>query len=135
MKTRPSPRSLSPDRRRAFTLIEVLTVIAIIGVLAGIVIQVVGHAKERACQARCAANMRQWVLAAGLYAGDHRGALPFTKYTASTEGEVYITLAPWLDVKPVGNGHNAFAWLKENMTCRPQAKKGGIAGCTDSTPT
>jgi prepilin-type N-terminal cleavage/methylation domain-containing protein/prepilin-type processing-associated H-X9-DG protein len=50
---------------RAFTLIELLTVLAIIGLLAAILIPVIGTAREGARGALCASNIRQ--LLAGIY--------------------------------------------------------------------
>lgn len=64
-------------RSRAFTLVELLTVIAIIGVLAGILIPVVRHAREQSRQAACTANIRQYGVAASLYAQEHKGRLPY----------------------------------------------------------
>jgi prepilin-type N-terminal cleavage/methylation domain-containing protein/prepilin-type processing-associated H-X9-DG protein len=46
-------------RRLAFTLIELLTVIAIIGILAAIIVPTVSKVKKTATKARCASNVRQ----------------------------------------------------------------------------
>lgn len=65
-----------PKRRRAFTLIELLTVIAIIGILAAILIPVVGAVRARARQSVCASNLRQIGSAMLLFAGDNQQRLP-----------------------------------------------------------
>ncbi len=58
-------------RRNAFTLIELLTVIAIIGILAAILIPVVSAVRESARSSVCQSNLRQWHTAMLLYAADN----------------------------------------------------------------
>lgn len=68
---------ISPvGRAKAFTLIELLTVIAIIGILAAILIPVVGSVRERARGAVCQTNLRNFGMALFLYAEDNQGRLP-----------------------------------------------------------
>lgn len=55
---------------RAFTLVELLTVIAIVGILAAIIIPVVGNVRQKARGAQCMANLRSLHTAASLYAAD-----------------------------------------------------------------
>jgi prepilin-type N-terminal cleavage/methylation domain-containing protein/prepilin-type processing-associated H-X9-DG protein len=62
--------------RHAFTLIELLTVIAIIGILAAIIIPVTASVRESAKTAKCGASQRQIALAVILYAGANRDFLP-----------------------------------------------------------
>jgi prepilin-type N-terminal cleavage/methylation domain-containing protein/prepilin-type processing-associated H-X9-DG protein len=72
-------RSVPPQGReaiRAFTLIELLTVIAIVGVLAALVIVSVGRARLKAADANCQSNLRQLATAYLLYVGDNAGTTP-----------------------------------------------------------
>lgn len=59
-----------------FTLIEVLVVVAIVGILASIMIPGISSVRETAQKSKSVAQMRQIVSATLLYAGDHDGALP-----------------------------------------------------------
>ncbi|MBI4624494.1 MAG: prepilin-type N-terminal cleavage/methylation domain-containing protein [Verrucomicrobia bacterium] len=63
-------------RAAAFTLIELLTVIAIIGILAAIVIPTVGTVREKAQRAVDANNLREIVKATQIYAGENGDRLP-----------------------------------------------------------
>jgi prepilin-type N-terminal cleavage/methylation domain-containing protein len=62
--------------RRAFTLIELLTVIAIVGVLAGILVPVLGTVRRTARQAVSTSNLRQLATATLTYIADQRGFFP-----------------------------------------------------------
>lgn len=62
--------------RLAFTLLELLIVIALIAILCGFLTPAVQKAYASAQEKTCAANLRSWGVAFLLYAGDHEGYLP-----------------------------------------------------------
>ena len=61
---------------RAFTLVELLVVIGILGVLAGILLPVLASSKGKARQAQCQSHLRQIGLGLILYQGDNDDAFP-----------------------------------------------------------
>jgi prepilin-type N-terminal cleavage/methylation domain-containing protein len=67
------------SRLHAFTLIELLTVIAIIGILAAIIIPTVGKVRETARVAESISNMRQIATALTTYAADNKGLIPASR--------------------------------------------------------
>jgi len=62
--------------RLAFTLIELLVVISVIALLMGILVPVLGRAKEKARRIACMGNIRQFIIGIQVYAGDHEEYLP-----------------------------------------------------------
>jgi prepilin-type N-terminal cleavage/methylation domain-containing protein/prepilin-type processing-associated H-X9-DG protein len=74
-KYSPGPTVAPSCSRSAFTLIELLTVIAIIGILAAILIPVVGTVREAARASSCTSNLRQIGTAMQVYAMEN-GVLP-----------------------------------------------------------
>jgi prepilin-type N-terminal cleavage/methylation domain-containing protein/prepilin-type processing-associated H-X9-DG protein len=59
-----------------WTLVELLVVVSILAVLAGILFPVFARARERATRTACASNLRQMGLAMQLYVSDWDGMLP-----------------------------------------------------------
>lgn len=60
-----------PRQRRGFALMELLTVLALMAVLAGLLFPALSAARERARQATCTSNLRQIGLAARMYMDDY----------------------------------------------------------------
>ncbi|MHC4744312.1 MAG: type II secretion system protein [Planctomycetota bacterium] len=62
--------------RGGFTLVELLVVIAIIALLMGILMPVLGKAKERARRVVCMGNVRQFITGIQMYSDGHDDYLP-----------------------------------------------------------
>ena len=67
---------LTPSSRRAFTLIELLTVIAIIAVLAAILFPAISTVRSRAASTRSISNLTQFGTSYMAFAADNKGRLP-----------------------------------------------------------
>jgi len=98
---RPQPR---PTRAgQAFTLVELLVVIAVIALLAGLLLPALAGAKARAQAVICLGQMRQLGLAVRLYADDHGDEFPRSQHSAFAHGQLTWgrALAPQLGADPI----------------------------------
>jgi prepilin-type N-terminal cleavage/methylation domain-containing protein len=86
----------SAEWKTGFTLIELLVVIAIIGILAALLFSALSSAKQRTIRVKCANNLKQFGLAAIIYAGENRSILPFTSSTN-------WAFAPWTLARDVAD--------------------------------
>jgi prepilin-type N-terminal cleavage/methylation domain-containing protein/prepilin-type processing-associated H-X9-DG protein len=96
--------------RRAFTLVELLVVLAIIGVLIALLLPAVQSARESARRSSCANNLKQIGLALQSYHGVHRsfpaGYISDVDAMGNDVGPGWgwaAVLLPFLDEKPLFN--------------------------------
>ncbi len=79
-----------------FTLVELLVVIAVIGVLLSLLLPAVQSARAAARRTTCQNNLRQIGLSILQFADTHRGEFPLTAHAGEQKSWVY-TLAPYLE--------------------------------------
>ena len=78
----------------AFTLVELLTVIAIIGILAALLLPAVTASKKRALRVWCINNLNQIGVAAHTFANDHNGKFP-TAVSTNDGGSLEFIIASY----------------------------------------
>lgn len=76
--------------RSAFTLLEMLVVVAIVGVLAALILPAVNKGLVRANVAKSVGNLRQIGAAVGTYAGDNNGLIPGSRTNATVDPELSV---------------------------------------------
>lgn len=102
--------------KRAFTLIELLTVIAVIIILAAILFPVFAIVREKARQTHCVHNMKQLGLCLRMYVDAHDGAFPLYRDD--------YNLVATADNPPIGYWHNMLreTGLKNEILVCPSAR-------------
>jgi prepilin-type N-terminal cleavage/methylation domain-containing protein len=90
-------RKRPPPAHRGFTLVELLTVIAILAVLAAFLFPVFAQARAQARQTICLSNVRQICVAQQLYARDWDENLPHWNFPAEPRPEPYGAFRYWCE--------------------------------------
>ncbi|MCL6503068.1 MAG: DUF1559 domain-containing protein [Pirellulales bacterium] len=101
----PSRAASRRRTRAAFTLVEMLVVVAIIGVLVALVMPAVQYAREAARRSQCSNNLKQIGIAIHLYHDTYR-KFPMATHWRGKYYSAFTAILPYLEQSPVYQGYD-----------------------------
>jgi prepilin-type processing-associated H-X9-DG protein/prepilin-type N-terminal cleavage/methylation domain-containing protein len=120
--------------RHAFTLVEMLVVLCILGLLSSLGFSLVRRSLESGRRMQCLGNVRQIGMATQMYVADHEGRLPHTSHSlAGGESQSWIrTLGTYLGPdfigrcpsNPTSRAAVSYAW--NDVLTESAAGQGGV---------
>ncbi len=115
MNNRKRRKEVKKMKRKGFTLIELLVVVAIIAILAAMLLPALSKAREKARQASCMNNLKQFSVAFNMYLSD------FDEYFAPYCNQTWsIYIAPYLGVPSYSKMTFVNEWAHANKIFREQ---------------
>lgn len=114
-------------RRHGFTILELMVIIAVVVVLAGLLLPALSRAGAKAKSIQCLNNQRQLIVACMLYASDHEDAFPHNLGIAETRQSV-------ADGSYLNWVNNVMSWeLDSDNTNTAVLARGGLGPYTSGT--
>lgn len=95
MEAAPVHNQSSLCHEKAFSLVEILVVLAIVSILAAILFAVIGRIRENSRSGVCQNNLKQLTLALQQYAADNDSAYPNTSYQRQIAP--YVKSSGWIE--------------------------------------
>ena len=88
-------------RQHRFTLVEMLVVVGVIAVLAGLLLPALAHSRAAGLRTKCVNNHQQIIKAMGIYAGENDGQMIMKNSGKDGKGYTYATI-----LNGIYEGHN-----------------------------
>jgi prepilin-type processing-associated H-X9-DG protein len=118
------------DRRIGFTLLEILVTVSILTMLIAILVPAVMQARAVSRRSVCQSNLRQWVLAAQMYADNHHGQLPLRGQGVQPTTRL-DAMDDWINaLPPIMNGSTYLDLAHANQ--KPNAEDASVWVCPDA---
>ena len=101
MTTTSQMSSSLSSRRRAFTIVELLVVISIMGIMVGLLLPAVQSARESSRRVECANNLRNQVLALHGFHAAHNAFPPGRRVVGNVENSWCLEILHYLEQEPL----------------------------------
>lgn len=124
-------RGTAPKGRRAFTLVELLVVVAIVAILIAILLPAMAAARESARRAHCASNLRQVAAGTMILANNNRGRFRLSHHALR---EPHADAVHYADAQLAYLGGDHLHWLPVHLVERYRTE-GGINLMSFTCPT
>lgn len=112
------PSAVGAKARRGFTMIEVMVVVAIIGLLASVIFASLAYAGQRGRDAKRIQDIKQIQAALEIYASEHGGMYPLvsTSFVSSLESFLVPKYIIDLPEDPTRTGGNRYRYYTESAS-------------------